>query len=127
MRDWKTGVSTYKAVLYSNIYDDIDLKVYGVISCIEYDWIVKPGSTPNLISFKYTDIQNASIDQGGNLVIDTGYRKMVHKKPFTYQDIDNERLEVTVSYKNISNNVYGFTVGDYNSNYKLVIDPVGDK
>ena len=42
-KKWHTAVPTSKAVLYKNIYENIDLKVYGSESRIEYDWIVRPG------------------------------------------------------------------------------------
>jgi len=53
---WQTGIRTSKAVLFKDIYKNIDLKVYGNEKQVEYDWIVKPGADPKVISFKYEQV-----------------------------------------------------------------------
>ena len=50
---WQKGILTSKAVLYKNIYKNIDLKVYGIEKQIEYDWVVKPAGNPRDIRFEY--------------------------------------------------------------------------
>ncbi|NIM18243.1 MAG: hypothetical protein GTO45_40200, partial [Candidatus Aminicenantes bacterium] len=78
---WQKGISTSKAVIYKNIYNNIDLKVYGNEKQIEYDWIVKPGGDPADIRFEYKNIKAAGIDNEWNLVIEAQFGKLVHKKP----------------------------------------------
>ncbi|NIM16851.1 MAG: hypothetical protein GTO45_33110, partial [Candidatus Aminicenantes bacterium] len=121
---WQKGIQTSKVVLYKNVYRNIDLKVYGVESQLEYDWIVKPGANPNDIRFKYTDVSKTCIDKEGNLVVETKFGKMIHKKPISYQVIEGEKVAVQSTFKKTGKNTYGFKIEAYNRNYELIIDPM---
>ncbi len=123
-RQWRTNIRTSKAVLYKNIYRNIDLKVYGVEKQIEYDWVVKSGGNPADIGFKYENAAATYVDNEGNLVITTQLGNLVHKKPVSYQLIKGEKLDVHSEFRIIGENTYGFTVGGYNRNYELLIDPL---
>lgn len=71
--------------MYKNLYKNIDLKVYGIEKQIEYDWIVKPGGNPGDIRFKYNNVKGTRLDDEGNLLIETEFGELIHKKPVSYQ------------------------------------------
>jgi hypothetical protein len=146
---WHCDIPTSMAVLYKNLYKNIDLKVYGIEKQIEYDWIVKPGGDPLDIKFRYKNVKGTRIDKEGNLLIETGFGELVHKKPVSYQDVGmehdarrmvpgeggkgigaglracpNKRKYINVSFKKIAENTYGFEVGAYDRRSELIIDPV---
>jgi hypothetical protein len=121
---WVTGIETSKAVLYTDIYDHIDLKVYGIEKQIEYDWIVNPGADPGNIRFLYKDVKGTHLDEKGNLVVKTGLGELTHKRPFGYQEIDGRTAAVAVDFEKVAENTYGFRVGEYDKTYPLIIDPV---
>jgi uncharacterized repeat protein (TIGR01451 family) len=132
---WHTAVPTSGAVLYKNIYDHIDLKVYGIESRIEYDWLVRPGGDPRDIRFKYEDVKGTRVDAEGNLLIETGFGELVHKKPAAYQETGPKgpsegqsekglRATVESTFKKLGKNTYGFEVGKHDARNELVIDPV---
>jgi hypothetical protein len=132
---WHAAVPTSQAVLYRNVFDRIDLKVYGLESRIEYDWIVRPGGDPQDIRFQYENVKGTRVDDGGNLLIETGFGELVHKKPEAYQDAwgkllaegrsgKETRVAVESAFKKIGENAYGFEVGVYKAGQELVIDPV---
>jgi hypothetical protein len=121
---WHGAVPTSKAVLYKSLYKNIDLKVYGIEKEIEYDWIVKSGGDSNNIKFRYKNVKNSRIDKDGNLLVETKFGELMHKRPVSYQVIDGKRKEVIVHFKKRSKNTYGFEVGVYDRARELVIDPV---
>lgn len=121
---WKSGIATSKAVLYKKLYKNIDLKVYGIEKKIEYDWIVKPGGNPDSIRFKYNNVISTHIDNHGDLIIETKFGQVIHKKPVSYQMIKGKKMAVDTRFKKIGKHEYGFQVNSYNKNYELVIDPV---
>ncbi len=121
---WLGDVPTARAVLYKDLYENIDLKVYGMEKQIEYDWIVKPGGSPADIKFQYRDVNGTHIDQAGNLVIETGFGRLFHKKPSAYQVVEARKKGVEVTFTKIAANTYGFSVGRYDKGHTLVIDPV---
>ncbi|MCU0286563.1 MAG: SBBP repeat-containing protein [Acidobacteria bacterium] len=121
---WQAGIQTSKAVLFKDIYQNIDLKVYGIEKEVEYDWIVKPGSDPKAISFKYEQVSNTRIDREGNLVVKTKFGKLMHKKPESYQVINGKRVPIQSTFKKVGKNTYGFKVEKYNRDFELIIDPM---
>ncbi len=132
---WHTAVPTSEAVLYKNIYDRIDLKVYGIESRIEYDWIVWPGGDPRNIKFKYGNVKGTRVDEKGNLLVETEFGELMHKKPAAYQEKVEElpvegrygngpRIAVKSAFKKIGENAYGFEIGAYETGLDLIIDPV---
>ena len=125
---WHCDVPTSQAVLYKNLYKNIDLKVYGIEKQIEYDWIVKPGGNPGDIRSEYKNVKGTRIDEDGNLLIETDFGELMHKKPVSFQEIRMEgtedRIEVGVKFKKSKKNTYGFEVGKYDKSKELIIDPV---
>ncbi|MCP5106988.1 MAG: hypothetical protein GY950_26625 [bacterium] len=133
---WKTNIHTCEAVQYKGIYNGIDLKVCGVEGEIEYDWIVKPGGSPGEIRFQYENTGTTEIDSEGNLVIETAFGKLVHRRPVGFQvnrvrgtskKEQGElslagRIEVDVRFKRMGENSYGFEVGYYDKNRPLIIE-----
>ncbi|MFC2156120.1 SBBP repeat-containing protein, partial [Acidobacteriota bacterium] len=82
---WHNDVPTSMAVRYKNLYKNIDLKVYGIEKMIEYDWIIKPSGNPQDIRFEYKNAKGTHIDDKGDLIIDTEFGELVHKRPVSYQ------------------------------------------
>jgi hypothetical protein len=128
---WHTGIGTSKAVLYQNLYPHIDLRIYGVEQEIEYDFIVKPGGKVIDIGFDYQNAQGTKLDAGaatldeeGNLVIQTAFGELSHTHPIAYQKIRGERFEVSCAFKCYDNNTFGFEVDPYNKDHDLIIDPL---
>jgi len=121
---WKRNIPTSKAVLYKEIYRNIDLKVYGIERQIEYDWVVKPGGSPEDIRFEYKNVKGTRIDMEGKLAIKTEFGELIHKKPLSYQVIEGKKIEIGVEFKKTRKNTYGFKVQKFNTDYKLIIDPL---
>jgi hypothetical protein len=121
---WRTNIKTSRAVLYKELYQNIDLRVYGIEKQIEYDFIVRPGGEVSDISFEYKDVKHAEIDKCGNLLIETKFGKLEHAKPECYQVVEGERIEVEAEFKRIEANTYSFKVKEYKRNCELIIDPL---
>jgi hypothetical protein len=122
--EWLTDIPTSRAVIYKNVYDGIDLKVYGAERQVEYDWIVKPGARPDRIRWAHSGVSKASLDHEGNLVAETPSGRLVHRRPAAYQIIDGRRVDVQAAFRMLGDGEYGFAVGPYDAGGDLVIDPV---
>ncbi|MCP4633301.1 MAG: hypothetical protein GY855_10280, partial [candidate division Zixibacteria bacterium] len=122
---WHTGVPNYQSVVYEDIYTGIDLKYYGNGKQMEYDFIVSPGSDPSQILVQYDGAKSIDVNQLGELVVETNWGKVIERKPFVYQIIDENREIVECEYTLISDNVFSFYIPkDYDNEFALVIDPV---
>ena len=117
------NLSNYRKVNYQNLYNGIDAVFYGnANNQLEYDFVVSPNADANQIGLNFDGAENVSIDEAGNLVVKTENTELVQQKPFAYQEIDGERIEVASRYV-VSENTVKFELGEYDKTKMLVIDP----
>ena len=69
---WRTDIPNYKRVKYSDVYPGIDLEYYGNQGRLEYDFIVLPGSDPDVISLQFEGTDSICMNEKGELVLKTG-------------------------------------------------------
>ncbi|MFN3533276.1 MAG: SBBP repeat-containing protein, partial [Candidatus Brocadia sp.] len=98
-KKWKTGIPTYSAVVYKDLYKDIDMRVYGNNHQLEYDIIVKPGASPSRVQLLYQGTEGLRVTEGGDLEISLNDGTLIQKKPYIYQEIDGKRVEVAGKFK----------------------------
>ncbi len=121
---WKTSVTNYKKVKYQEIYDGIDLVYYGNQRQLEYDFVVKPGATPEIIKLQFNGTDKVNIDNDGNLILKIANEEVIQHKPVIYQTINGVKQTVVGNYLLLNNNEVGFKVDDYDKSRELVIDPL---
>ena len=63
------------------------------------------------------------LDNQGNLIIGYKHGEMTEAAPVAWQDINDRRKSVQVAFAILSETDVGFVLGDYDTNYPLVIDP----
>jgi hypothetical protein len=122
---WRTNVPNYRAIVYENIYDGIDMKYYGNSERMEYDFIVSPGVDPSLIQVRYESANSLSVNESGQLVVETEWGYVVEDRPYVYQLAGDERVPIETQYKLVDDETFRFSIGtEYDPNSKLFIDPV---
>jgi hypothetical protein len=122
---WRSKVPNYRAILYQNVYPGIDLKYYGDGRRMEYDFIVSPGADPGSIRVRYDGAKSVSVNQAGQLVVETEWGKVVEQAPVVYQTIDGRHKALDGEYELISESTFGFRLGwGYDPAHAVVIDPV---
>ncbi len=121
---WASNVRSYSDVLFREVYEGIDLKLYGSGLNLKYDFIVKPFFDPSSILIKYEN-SNGLEFKNGNLVIKTSVGEVIESKPYVYQIINGEKIVVKCNYTLLENDLVGFNFPNgYSKNYELIIDPV---
>lgn len=121
---WRKNVPSFEKVRYENLYAGIDMVFYGNQQQLEYDFVVAPGSDPNVIRLAFTGEDKLNIDEQGNMVIHSGNEKVVQKAPVVYQEINGARQLVAGSYVMKGKHEVGFKVASYDAKKTLYIDPV---
>lgn len=118
---WASKAFSYSKLRYQDIYPNIDLKVYTKTNSLKYDFIVHPGGQPDDIVQRYEGQYSLSKD-GESLVIELSVGNVVELAPYAYQFIDGKLIDVACHFK-LKKNKLSFDLGDYNPDYKLIIDP----
>jgi hypothetical protein len=121
-KNWITGVPTYEKVQVENIYPGIDAVYYGNQSRFEYDLIVKPGVSPNLIDIAFDRGAQLAVEETGDLVVSLSDHEFRQSKPLIYQARKDGRVPVDGRYV-LTNNHVGFEIGKYDPTEPLIIDP----
>lgn len=120
---WASEVTKYTQIAYSNLYEGIDLEVYNYEHLLKYDFIVNPGADYRDIILEYEGHDKISITPKGHLNIKTSVNDVTEVKPYAYQLIDGDTIEIPVSFKLRKNRVTFDVESAYNKNHTLVIDP----
>lgn len=127
---WRTDVPTFAKVRYKSVYPGVDLIYHGDHRELEYDFIVAPGAAPNVIRMSFGGLAGEKsavipkVESDGNLLLRTSAGDVEMRSPFAYQQIGNERQEVSSRYALQSKDQVGFRLGAYDRNRPLIIDPV---
>lgn len=121
-------VENYAKVAYHDIYSGIDVIYYGNQRQLEYDFVVQPGANADLIRVTYEGVENVSINESGQLVLQLPENRdpIIFKAPISYQVINGEQVSVASEYLLHDDGSIGFVLGAYDANYELIIDPILD-
>lgn len=121
---WRTGIPTYAAVEYRDVYPGIDLVYYGNQQQLEFDFVVAPRVDPGLIEMAFTGADRLEIDSAGHLVLHLHGGRIHQQAPVIHQSIDGTRRYVEGHYVVRGAGRVGFELAAYDRDRPLVIDPV---
>ncbi len=122
---WQTSVATYAKIRYEAIYPGIDLVYYGTQREIEYDFIVAPGASPSRIALGFDGVDALALKENGDLELTHDGQALVLRAPRAYQTIEGRQVTVDSSYRvDDATRQVSLTVGDYDREQPLVIDPI---
>jgi len=133
--DGVTFVRKYRTVVLENVYQNIDLVLYSnQENKFQYDFVLKPGANPDLISLRFDGAEDVQISAKGELIVKTPFGNIEQKAPVAYQKDDlnkytNSRIltnniEIVKSkFRKNKDNSISFIVANYNPEKALIIDP----
>jgi len=130
---WQRDIPHYQQIRYEDIYPGIDLVYYGHSRTLEYDFIVTPGADPNAIRLGFSGIDDARLDESGNLHLEMEGNEIIQHAPIIYQDIDGKRKKIAGTYvinetgaqeSNKKQFHISFRLAQYDHHHDLIIDPV---
>ncbi|MGA9722301.1 MAG: hypothetical protein WBQ86_07605, partial [Candidatus Binatus sp.] len=130
---WHQNIPTFAKVRYQNVYPGIDLVYYGNPDALEYDIVAAPGADTSKIKFAIEGGNRTSLDQQGNLRIETGSGSLTIRSPKIYQELaDGTRTPVAGSLTlakdaktiaGIEHHEAGLRLAAYDHSRPIVIDP----
>jgi len=121
--NWRTNVPTYNSITLGEVCPSVTLELKASANNYEKIFKVAPGGNVDNIRLGFDGINHLEIVDNGDLYVETTLGVISLSKPTAFQDINDVRQNVDVSYF-IDGNSYGFVTGDYDPRYVLVIDPL---
>lgn len=121
---WASGAQAYTTVVRPDLYPGIDLLVHQQGAGLKYDLVLAPGSDPDQVLFRYEGVEDLRVQRGA-VRMRTRFGELTETIPLAYQDVAGERRAVPCHYRKVGALV-GFTLGTYDPELPLVIDPTLD-
>jgi hypothetical protein len=121
--NWRTHVSNYAEVVYSNLYPGIDAVFYGNGNHLEHDFIVKPGADYRQIHIRFSG-SRVQMNKDGSLIMTMAGDSLRVDAPSIYQNVDGKRHRRNGAFRVLPNRDVGFTVESYDPHFDLDIDPI---
>lgn len=130
---WRTGVENYDKVSVKDLYPGIDLVYYSNERNIEFDFVLASGVNPNHIAMELSGGDTAVLGEDGNIILTTKAGNFVLRRPFVYQEVSGKREQIQGRYvlvdgadssETASVQRVEFSLGAYNTNLALIIDPI---
>ena len=120
---WLKGVPAYDSISLGQVYEGISVSLKAKGNNVEKRFHVAPGTDPGLIRVKVKGASGLTISANGQLAIQTPAGTLELTAPVAFQEIDGHRQAVTVAYQ-VKGDTYGFSLGAYDKEHALVIDPM---
>lgn len=120
---YASAVQPFEEVCYQNLYAGIELQFSVQKGVYKYSFVVQPSTDPSSIRWHYEGAKNISV-KSKSLKIQTELGELTEQGLLAYQLIGDEKITIRCQYKQYTDGSIGFDLGNYDSKYPLVIDPV---
>ncbi len=121
---WKTGLAAYRSIVYSDLYPGINLRYGGDSGVLKSEFYLMPGADPSLIVMDYSGVDRITLAENGDLLLEAGGVELRELAPVAGQVRDGVPVRVEAGYVMLGENRVGFSLGPYDRESGLVIDPV---
>lgn len=119
---WGSNAHAYSKTILNDIYPKTSLVCFGQETGFKYEFHLQPGANAASIQLKYNGVDSVFL-KNGELFIETSITDFYEQKPFAYQEINGQNVQVSCTFK-LLNNVLSFDFPKgYNKKFPLVIDP----
>lgn len=122
-KKWLIGVPHFSRVRYGDVFPGVDVLYYARDQYLEYDFIVRPGTSPDSIRLAVKGTLGIEQTELGNLVLRTAAGRVLLHKPVAFQQGPGGERKVACAYVLDQNGGVGFALGDYDRSQVLRIDP----
>ena len=95
---WIRGVRGYGEIEYRGVYPGVDVVYYGTQQELEYDFVVAPGTSPEVVVLAYDGATGLRLNGHGDLLIATPDGEVVQHRPEIYQTEQGTRRAIRGGY-----------------------------
>jgi len=118
------SADAYGRLRQVGVYPGINIVYYGQGQSLEYDFELAGGADPSQIRMRFEGADSISLGPQGEIVLTIGDRQVTQNPPVVYQRRGaGETVGVPSAYAMKEDGSIGITLGHYDVNQALVIDP----
>lgn len=120
---WHSSLPAFQALRLTELYPGITGELQAFGGSVEKLFRFAAGADPGLLQIEIAGADRLAIDAHGGLTAQVGDSRIRYSAPVAFQQIGERRVDVEAAYR-LDGNRYGFSLGQYDDRYPLVIDPV---
>ncbi len=120
---WLSGARRFSEVVYPGLYDGIDLVYRTVGDDVKYEFIADPGADVSQISVGVEGHQYLRVSSDGDLIISTSMGDVIDSGLLAYYQ-DSRTEMIPCSFRIRSDEIYSFSLEQYDASRTIVIDPI---
>jgi hypothetical protein len=120
---WQRDAAAFERVSLGEAWPGVTVELAAHGGDVEKLFTVAPGADVRRIAVRLRGARHLTLSADGGLVADTGRGNVRFTAPRAWQDIAGERRLVRVGYT-LAGDRYGFTLGSYERDHPVVIDPI---
>jgi uncharacterized repeat protein (TIGR01451 family) len=119
-----TNVENFGSIRYSGLYPGIDVRFYGRDRHMEHDFVLAPGADPQRIVLRFEGLDRLALTPAGDAELTLGRFRLRETTPVAWQLVNGTTKPVAAQWKLLGDNRLGITLGKYDRNLPVTIDPV---
>lgn len=120
-RRWQTDLSLFGSIHYKGLWPGVELTYRGEHGRLKAEYLVAPGAPIDQIQLRFDS--QPQICRDGTLRVQGPSGDFIEDKPFLYQVIQGERIEIAGGFEKRSGRAIGFRAAKYDHSQPLLIDP----
>jgi len=120
----EVDIPTYGRVRVARAYPHVDVVFHGHSRALEYDFVVEPGGEPAALVLHPGAGTTLALDPGGDVRATADGVSVVLRRPFAFQIVDGQRVEVKSAFVVDERGDARIAVAAYDAARVLVVDPV---
>lgn len=122
-KNWVSENHPVKKVVYKNVWNNIDVVYYAAGGRLKYDIVINPGGKIEDVVLNYEGHNEINLENG-ELIIKTSLGTITEQKPFVYQEINGEKIEIASAFELKGDQVNFIIRKNYDPSKPLIIDPI---
>ncbi|HLK33066.1 MAG TPA: SBBP repeat-containing protein, partial [Terriglobales bacterium] len=108
----------------SGLYPGIDVRFYGHDRHVEHDFVLAPGADPQRIVLRFEELDRLELTPAGDAELALGKFRLRETTPVAWQMVNGKTKPIAAQWKLLGENRLGITLGEYDRNLPVTIDPV---
>ncbi|MEO8133994.1 MAG: kelch repeat-containing protein [Betaproteobacteria bacterium] len=122
---YRVGIRTFENVSLGEVFPGIDIRLRATGHNVEKIFTVRPREDSTRIALQFDGAERIAAADDGSLIVTTSKGDVSFTAPVAYQTIGGRQEPVKVAYTvDARAKRYGFSIGAYDRNQPLVIDPL---
>jgi len=121
---WVRGARAFERVLYSGLYENVDLRVREENGMPAYDLLLEPGADLTRVVVRCEGASGLELDEEGGLRMHSAHGVLRQSPPVTWCVLPSgEREPLECAFVVLGESRYGFRLAEHDAGLPVVIDP----